>query len=280
MNLIFYILLAIICLGKFAVSQEILLHVDSKLLSEASSDSATSRAEAADKLALVPYQNPFLDILWNLLEDKDLTVKAHAALAIRSISIDAKIPISEAQKIAEFLRSHITFDKIDSAGNRSSNEDECWLLACRMLAVDSLYEWYPLISIVDYNIWQIDQMKLMFQNLASRRDSISNKTDDVMLALFDAIYNPSCARGMTNFILNNLAEDIDEISSERFERTLIACWKHRLIGKDRAMHIVLVDAMRPHLEIFFNKMMAIKDKNRRYEVERILNELSSVLVDK
>jgi len=91
-----------------------------------------------------------------------------------------------------------------------------------------------------------------------------------MLALFGAVYTPSAISEITPSLVNNLANEIEDTSSERFAQTIFVCWKHRLVGKGGAMHNVLKSAVRPHLGLFQNKVKEIENKYQREDASRIL----------
>lgn len=256
-----------------AHSQEKDIEASQSVFKISSSNKIKDRIAAAEQLSLLPVTKENTEILWRLIKDSDTTVKGEALLTLSSICTDGKIANLDAQKIAGELKEQITSQQIENARNPRSNDDDVWLLACRMLALDSLYVWYPIVSVVDYQIWQEEMMKVMFLNLASRRDSLSDKTDGIMLAMFSVIfYNPASLPRMVDAIV----DEISDIPEERVMNTLLALWKHGLVGKNRPMNYVLGSSLQPHLDKIEAKMTLIQDKDKRTEMKLILEDIRKI----
>lgn len=224
----------------------------------------------ADKSIIDPGDYALINML---IQDDNFRVQSDALLLVYSLSKEELVPFTEAEKFEASIQSIINQERVSTLRESNLGDDEILVLLRSCMAMSDLYMWHPLASYSDYSNWQSGVARVILKYALSNRHKLSDDSDYAMLKVFNGIYEAASVIDLSSMLVESVVIDIDNISTDKVQNSIIFLWSHPLIGVNRPMNPIFKNLLRPHVETIIRKVRGIDNKFQRDEVLRIINEI-------
>lgn len=228
-----------------------------------------SRIQAAEMLTGLHSQIAPAELVLRLIRDPNLEVRIAAYSALNSVCSATSFTKEEAAAFATPLRNIVTRDNIDRLLTKQAKLDDGRLLLAQAGALNSLFVWYPLVSYIEFEIWQKEIYSYSISVVANRA-SFNQELHHSMLILFGGLHVPQAIQ----YALGNLVEGLTKMPADEMRNSILILWKHPVLGNGRPMTSQLKLALLPHiLEIKEKLGVDIKMQDEIDEVLKVLETL-------
>lgn len=215
------------------------------------------------------------EVIYKLIQDVDFRVKSDALLLIYSLSDNKKMPFDTAKKFKEIIQNSINQWRSNLLGKSNFDDGEILVSLRSCIAMSALYMWYPMASFVEYSNWQSEVVGDIFKHALNERDRLSDDSYYALLKLFDCVYDATLVVDLSFTLVNSMVNDIDRMSADKVQDSILFLWRHPVMGKNHPMHPILTSIIRPHVDVLISKSKTIANPYQRDEILRILNRIAS-----
>lgn len=234
----------------------------------ADSENHLDRVHAADILIGLESALTPASLLEKLIADQNPSVQAKGYIALGAVSQAGGLAIDDARRFSQSLREEVS--RTDTDRLLGMTDEQLSLLVKMACALDSLYCWYPLVSLVEAEAWQRDQFASLLTHYLIRFEGMQPPE-------FWFLVNDLRDPGAIAQILPRIVENLQVSSPEDCRRGLVILWSHHVFGNGQPMNANLRLLLRPISDILREKVATdVEDESDLQEVSRILEEAKSI----
>jgi hypothetical protein len=241
-------ILIIFFLGIGLLSANDPLATEKALLLEA--EQLAAKPDAASRIQATQYiiaaDSPLVStkLVSKLIDDADPKVRLNMLRAMPFVVNKRTFTKEEAWNFSEPLRKSLNRSSLEQLNGCKISETETMLLISQAVALNSLYQWYPLVSVIDYENWQQQDYSLIIRRLSGCRKQFSKELDEQFNILLLYVCDPRALVDMLEMVIS----DLSKLPADRIENTLIALWRNPLCGKLGPMRLSLKFALQSKMD--------------------------------
>lgn len=207
------------------------------------SQDAKQRLLAANWLIEERHVTPPVRILRKLLLDEDPAVARRAMGGLKSVTEMGRFSDEQAKDFLEISQKGLSSEALDELVSKDVLLPEITGMMDRLVVVNTLYMWYPLISPLSYDKWLTEQYGYFLRRLSSYRGKGIEGFDSGYLNLVHSLNGPQALKETLPFIL-----EVEELSPDMMAETLVTLWGNPYCGANRPLNDILESYLRKNLE--------------------------------